>query len=553
MLRFARASTVLSAFVAAGSLLAAQYAESSARVLFEQSLGPASNLFGWAATGIGDVNGDGTVDLAVSAPFRSNSGGRVYALSGADGTVLWDRTEFTASTIMGYALETMDWDADGTLDVVAGAPFANVGRVQVFDGVTGATLATLFGQANGDGFGASLATGGDFDGDGVEDLLVAAPFLDLPGRAVAGRVFVYRRGALTQFTVIDGPYANAEFGTGLAFVGDIDQPADGRDELVVGARNSTSFFDGYAAVYTWSGASADFVHYVSGVGMGYSLLGNRISGGADLSGDGVPDFAVGDLFASEVKVFSGGGALLHILDGDGDDAGFGAPRVIPDFDGDGLSDLVVGAWQSSSGADDGGKVFVYSGATGTILKTITAQTPEQNLGIDARAIEDFDGDGRVDLVVGSYGDGFSGSLAGGVTVFGGNLPAVANVLGPAELPTDPQLLDLGGDPSTGPLIGSPLELVDFGIDCSGAPTSGPYAIQIRQTRLSPPLATPFGTLWTSGALLHTCAGMHARDLRRCFPAGVMVPANAALVGLTYTAQGACNARLSSALTQTIGG
>src|SRR5262249_46324232 len=149
------------------------------------------------------------------------------------------------------------------------------------------------------------------------------------------------------------------------------------------------------------------------------------------------------------------GALLHTLDGNGEQGSFGAARLIPDVDGDGRADVAVGAWENSSGASNGGKVFVYSGASGAVLKTITSTTTEQNLGIDVRGMADFNGDGKRDLAVGAYGDGFSGPQPGSALIFSGHLAAPANSSDPAERVTDPVLTDAGGDPATGPVIGSP--------------------------------------------------------------------------------------------------
>lgn len=407
--------------------------------------------------------------------------------------------------------------------------------------------------ANG-GFGASLATGGDFNGDGTEDLIVAAPFLDTGTGAGVGRVYAFTLGSTTAYATIDGPFAMAEFGTGLSYVGDTSSPRDGRDEIVVGQRLSASFFDGEVHVYTWNGTNAAEVYSAGGVGLGYSLLGDRIDGGKDLNADGLPDFIVGDMYHNELEVFSGrNGALLHTLDGNGEQGDFGAGRLIDDIDGDGLADLAVGAWQNSSGAPDGGKVFVYSGASGALLKTITSTGTQQNIGIDVRGLGDLNADGKQDLLVGAYGDGFSGTLPGAAIVFSNHLPAPKNSYCPAASPTDPLLADAGGDPTAGPIIGSPLEVFNVVLDCRNAPASGIYVVRVQPTKRATALATAFGWLWVAGQPLHSCAGMHNQDVVLCSPGGLVLPNDPALIGLSYVAQGFCGARLSNAIVQTIGG
>lgn len=532
----------------------AQYQEADVRELFSETRGRSRDLFGWAAVDLGDVDHDGVVDLAVSAPFTTSglesSAGRVHVFSGATHQELWQRSETRTSAVLGYSLERLDWNGDGALDVIAGAPFAGPGRVWVFSGTNGATLAELVGEGPG-GFGAALAIGGDLDADGETDLLVAAPQLDTPSGAGTGKLYVFRRGETSPFATLDGPADGQGFGLGLTWLGDVDGVPG--DELVVGRRSAASFFDGSASVLGWNGAGLGLRYGVTGVGMGYDLLGDRIDGGRDVNGDGRPDFLVGDLFAEEVEVFSGvDGALLHRLTGDGDD-GFGTGHMIDDVDGDGLADLALGAWKSSVGGTRAGRVIVFSGATGARLRTITPLTADANLGIDVRSTVDFDGDGRRDLVVGVYGDGFTGPQVGRVLILSGHEPSPFNVVHPAQLPGDPVLTDSGGDPDLGPVIGSVLEVFRLSLDCTGAPADGPWLLQVRPIGLPQPVVGPLGWRWSAGPALLGCTGFQRREVVSCPATGLVLPADPALVGLGFTAQGACGRRLSGAITQIIGG
>jgi hypothetical protein len=546
----------------APATFAQAYVEPEVHEFMGASPAPVGDLFGWTTVAIGDVSGDGVTDIAVSASFTdfgaAGSAGRIYALSGADGSTLWTRTETLGSAIMGYTLEVTDWDGDGTLDVLAGAPFngLNGGRVWVLDGDTGATLHML-NHAGGtsQGFGAGLATGGDWNGDGTADVVVGSILYDNAVGTDVGRVYIFSTGSGALLTTIDGPVIDGEFGLGTAFLGDVTVPPDGRDEIVIGHRDQIEFFDGFARVYSFDGVNVSELYAVGGVGMGYNIIGDRIDAGKDVNLDGFPDFMVGDMFRSEVKVFSGlDGAPLYTLDGNGEGGSFTPGHLIDDVDEDGHADLVIGAWSNDDFANNTGKVFLYSGASGTVLRTITPTLDTRRMGIDVRTIGDFNGDGSVDFVIGSYGGGSPGPPRGRVHVISGHFVGGANTLCSPELLGDPLLADTGGDPTTGPLIGHPIEVFDVSLNCTGSTAPGPYVVAVRLQKNSAPVITSLGHLWLSGTKLFTCSGMHAMDTVDCVPGGLVVPNDASLVGVSYTVQGVCgggNARLSGALTQTV--
>lgn len=148
----------------------------------------------------------------------------------------------------------------------------------------------------------------------------------------------------------------------------------------------------------------------------------------DVNGDGVPDFAVGahqnvnfgprpapDAPPGYVAVFSGAdGERIHTLRGvgskeiDGGDDHFGnAICAIDDVDGDDASEIVVGAYlydggdaiERSSDENTGG-VFVFSGASGKVLRRLPGLRWGDRYGTSLAQIPDVDGDGRPDLVIG---------------------------------------------------------------------------------------------------------------------------------------------------------
>lgn len=386
------------------------------------------DTFGWLALGAGDVTGDGIGDIVSTAPLSdmsSNAAGFVRVYSGADGSVVWTRTGAAPSTVLGYAMQVDDWNDDGVLDVYAGAPFSGAtgGHVWVFSGDTGATLHQYNpNDLPGESVGSSIALGGDWDGDGTNDVAIGAISYDPPGGVNSGRIYIFSGATHAVIDTIDGPNiagGDANLGTGLSFLGDISVPPDGRDELVAGHRDP-SFFGGSALVYGSDGVQPVLRYSVTPVGMPWGLFGNHIDGGRDLTGDGIGDFFVGDLPGHEARVFSGvDGSLVYALTGNGGVGNFGSGEMIPDIDGDGVDDLLFGARRDSTGGPEAGMALIYSGATGTVLRTMTHTETNHRIGLSARCMGDYDGDGAVDFLLAGTGGGTSGAPRGRLFVVKG--------------------------------------------------------------------------------------------------------------------------------------
>jgi hypothetical protein len=153
----------------------------------------AGDALGGGGAGVGDVNGDGYADVVAGAPLDdtvASNAGAAYVFLGGSGA--------------GF-------------DVVADA--------------------TLLGEAGGDHFGASVAWAGDVDADGYDDVLVGAPYNDAGG-VHPGRAYVFRGGSGASFDpaadgTLTGVGADGLFGAAVASAGDVD--GDGDDDLVVGA------------------------------------------------------------------------------------------------------------------------------------------------------------------------------------------------------------------------------------------------------------------------------------------------------------------------------
>ncbi len=337
------------------------------------SLGFDGDRFGSAIVG-GDFDGDGFDELLVGA----HEDAAVYVYSGGPTGLDLASEAKRSDSDGGYgeAASVGDLDGDGYGDAVVGARLGQgVGTATVLYGGAaglGARVETLAApDPAGTSFGAAVATGGDLDGDGYDDLVVGAY---QTGGGV-GALHVYYGGAAgldrardEQVVASDAGPATL-YGRQVAFVGDVN--GDGEDDVVVGAE-----FDGTAG---------------SLAGAVYLYLGGSL--GIDVASEvKIPGRAAGDQFGSAV-------------------AGAG------DVDGDGYDDVLVGAYGDARGGVHSGAVWVLHGGPSGLdrardveLFASDAQA-EAVFGRWVAGLGDVDGDGFGDVAVGSFGaDGDEGAV-----------------------------------------------------------------------------------------------------------------------------------------------
>lgn len=159
-----------------------------------------------------------------------------------------------------------------------------------------------------------------------------------------------------------------------------------------------------------SGAAAQTTLYtLCNPGDGDADFGTSVDGGHDVNGDGRPDILVG---APDGLV--GGAAtgrvLVHLGDNtsrwwirEGENGGdkFGwAVSFVPDTDGDGLADVLVGARGHDVNGSSSGRVYLYSGGSGALLATLDGPHTHARLGYSLAGLEDLDGDGYGDVLIG---------------------------------------------------------------------------------------------------------------------------------------------------------
>jgi len=310
------------------------------------------------------------------------------------------------------------------------------------------SAAAWTGEPDGAGaaYGFSVASAGDVNNDGYDDVVVGAPYY-WGGAADTGRVYVYH-GTSSGLEpdpawIAAGEQENGQFGYSVASAGDVNN--DGYDDVIIG---SPQFSNGES----WEGAA--FVFYGSAGGLpacGGSLctpgdanwsdeidqpgagLGRSVASAGDVNDDGFADLIAG---GSGVFVYHGAptgpaASPTWTTAGDPNFAGLGASVASAgDVNNDGYADIIVGApmYDFGGGLPHAGAAFVFRGsATGLDALSFWLAGSDK---IDDRVASsvagagDVNGDGYDDIVIGApefdLGDGKTGTAF----VFHGPLDAL---------------------------------------------------------------------------------------------------------------------------------
>ena len=392
-----------------------------ARIIQEWRGEAAGDQFGWIGRDIGDVDGDGVRDVTTSAPTSGEGGpnsGKVYAYSSRTGELLWEVVG-EAGWQLGQGIEAAgDVNADGVPDVVAGAPGGNVAFV--YSGRDGSVIHELQGEQEAELFGRKVGDVGDLNDDGYDDVLIGAPLNDAAGQN-AGRAYVYSGRDGSLLLTLTGERAGDTFG----FSGG-GATVDGRTFIVVGSPNAGPNNGG--RVYVYEGMTTEPKFFIESDDTGRRLGGMFVSVVGDLDNDGTPDIYGSDWAnaalgpaTGRVFVHSGEtGERLYTLTGEvpGDGFGIGVADA-GDVDGDGHDDMVIGAWQHAASAASGGKIYVYSGRTGELMRSITGKVMGETFGFDATGVGDVDGDGTIDFLLTSAWSAVSGPRSGRMFIVSG--------------------------------------------------------------------------------------------------------------------------------------
>ncbi|MEM6730507.1 MAG: FG-GAP-like repeat-containing protein, partial [Myxococcota bacterium] len=352
----------------------------------------AGDHFGTVVSAAGDVNGDGFADIIATgdeANYGSAWEGRAWVFLGSAGgletTPVWTAESNAFLAYYGWSASGVgDIDGDGFADVMVGS--FNQRRAYLYRGSSSgpeASASWTYTGPFGSNLGASVAGAGDVNGDGYGDVIIGAENYD-NGQNNEGAAFLFfgSAGGLAGSPdwSHEGDIGGIRFGTYVAGAGDVN--GDGYADVIIGAERYSNGESEEGRAYAFYGSPTGLPAtpcWVVESNQATARFGESVGPAGDVNGDGYGDVIVGGLQLDNGQT-NEGGAWLYLGgpsglsttpawtgEGEQDGARYGGSAwSAGDLNADGFSDIVVGADSYSNGQDEEGVAFIYYGNSGVL-------------------------------------------------------------------------------------------------------------------------------------------------------------------------------------------